>query len=379
MLKYSNRSFYENRLYHLGFNYFQKIGPMRLKRIEELFPSLADAWRADSQELIEAGLNPKISEEFVVWRKTFNLNGIPDILEKKQIHYCTWSETDYPEMLKEISAPPPILYYRGNLADPHDRKRLSVVGSRRPTAYAEKISATLLSIVATAGIEIVSGLALGVDTLAHCAALKAQGRTLAVLGSGLNDNCLYPRANRRLAADIVSSGGAIISEFPPDMPPYKQNFPQRNRIISGLSSCTLVVEARGKSGALITANYALEQNRDVLAIPGNIFSDLSTGPNQLIKAGARVITGVEDILENFQIRLEKKTIGAGENNNHRPNNKVEAIVYDLIKRAAARAEVITADEIIKKTELDTATINSTLSILEISGLAKNTGSGYALN
>jgi DNA processing protein len=364
--------------YYLGFSSFHKIGPINLRKLEDYFPDLETAWRAPGRELEQTGLNPKLSQEFVAWRRTFNLTQTAEELIKQGINYTTWHDDDYPMLLKEIAVPPPIIYYRGQL-NGQNNNRLAVVGSRRHSAYAEKVITETLPKLVRAGIEIVSGLALGVDTLAHQASLNNQGRTLAVLGSGLFPSNLYPKSNRFLAEKIIQNGGAIISEFSPDTPPYKQNFPQRNRIISGLAQATLVVEAPAKSGSLITASYALEQNREVLAVPGNIFSLLSAGPNNLIKSGAQVVTRAEDILEIFNLNVKNQTTKAPPVNDYRPANPAAALIYELIKQATERAEKITADEIVRQSQLDTATVNSTLSILEISGIAKKTESGYDLN
>jgi len=366
--------------YCLGFNQFGKIGPVIWRRLENYFPDLKSAWQASSLELEKAGLKSKLVTEFNQWRKTCNVFKLSEELIQEKINYLTWHDLSYPTILKEISAPPPVLYYQGKLPA-IDKKRLAVVGSRQHSAYAEKIIAELLPTIITNGIEIVSGLALGVDTLAHQTTLQAHGQTLAILGSGLKN--IYPSFNRRLANEIIYAGGTIISEFAPLTPPYKQNFPQRNRLIAGISQATLVIEAREKSGALITANYALEQNREVLAVPGNIFSEFSTGPNNLIRAGAATITSSEDILNFFsttsdpinnppqQSLLEKTNYFK-----YLPENKAEAIICEVIKRASERSEKITADEIIRHTHLDTATVNSTLSILEIKGVIKNWAGNY---
>jgi len=375
---------YNHREYHLGFSYFNKIGPVNLAKLENYFPNLAEAFWANSFNLIKAGLNSKLINEFILWRPSFCLEKTLNDLEKKQIHFITWHDQSYPKILKEIFAPPPILYFKGQL-NKGKKNRLAVVGSRKHSAYAEKIITELLAPVIKAGIEIVSGLALGVDSLAHQATINYQGTTIAILGSGLDANYLYPPSNRQLAEDIINSGGGLISEFPPATPPYKYNFPQRNRIISGLAQATLVIEAKAQSGSLITAHYALEQNREVAAIPGNIFSEFSLGTNNLIKLGAKMVTKAEDILEIFRLEnipLTTNQINANKIKKYQAyqtENKTEMLVYNLLKAAQERAEKISADEIIKKSNLDTAIINSTLSILEIKGLVKNDEFGYYLN
>ncbi|MFA5155667.1 MAG: DNA-processing protein DprA [Patescibacteria group bacterium] len=373
-----------DRLAYLGFNNFGRLGPTNIKRLENHFPDLATAWNASNSELSAAGLNHKIAAAFTVWRASCNPEAIAADLAKEGINYLNWHEAAYPVLLRNIPAAPPLLYYRGDLGRP-EANRLAVVGCRKPSAYAEKVIACLLPVIGDAGITIVSGLAVGVDTLAHRLALNLPGRTFAVLGSGLARHRLYPRANHYLADQIIRAGGAVISEFPPDTPPYRQNFPQRNRIIAGLAQATLVIEAGQKSGALITAAQALEQGREVMAIPGNIFSECSVGTNRLIGSGAKMITGAEDVLEIFSLNTRCRTDNQPATDNYRPAakyqpaNAAEAIIYDLLQAANARAETITADQIARKSKLDTSTINSTLSILEIAGIAKNTGSGYDLN
>lgn len=381
---------YENRHYYLTFSHFQKIGPINIKRLEKFFPDMHQAFFANIMELERAGIRPSLANDFIIWRKTpaASIENMINILEKEGISFITWNDPNYPAPLKEISSPPPVLYYKGRL-DNEIKTHLAVVGSRKFSAYGEKAIAELLPRVIESGINIISGLALGIDALAHQKALELKGKTWAVLGSGLDRKSIYPAANRRLAQEIIDSGGTLISEFPPGTPPLKQNFPQRNRIIAGLAQATLVIEAKEKSGALITADYALEENREVLAIPGNIFSEFSAGPNRLIKSGAKTITSSGDILEaygldnRFDNKSNKKIKANTKNSLSQPsfslNSETETLVYKLLKESSERAEKISADEIIRKTKLDTSVINSTLSILELRGIAKNSESGYDLN
>ncbi len=369
----------KDRKYYLAFSCFQKIGPTGFSHLENYFPDLHSAFQANYNDLLRAGLKTKLITEFIAWRKSFCLDQILEELKKERINFITWKEENYPQYLKEISNPPFVLYFKGSLGDSAAR-RLAVVGSRNHSSYGEKIVQSLVPHLTKNEIEIVSGLALGIDALAHQAAIEAGGRTLAVLASGLKDNDIYPYQNRALAKDIVKSGGALISEYPPGTPAYKQNFPLRNRLIAGLSQATLVVEAGQKSGSLITARYALEENREVLAVPGSIFSYFSIGTNWLVKSGAKTITEASDILEIFKISTEPlmSPQAATKINTFLGKTEAEKIIYAILKNVHDKSERITADEINKKTKLDMATINSTLSILEIEGLAENNGYSYDL-
>lgn len=366
----------------LGFSYFGKIGPKSMILLEKYFSSPSEAYTADSFNLEKAGIKYKLAASFIKWRKIFDLSAAEEELKKENIFFITWHNEKYPELLKEIPVPPFLLYYRGSLENLYgkDKNRLAIVGSREYSSYGEKTIKEFCSDLIENGIEVISGLALGIDTLAHRGTIDSKGITIAVLGTGVNSAGIYPYANRRLAEEIITKGGVIISEFPPNTKPLPQNFPQRNRIISGLAQATLVIEAKEKSGSLITADFALNQNREVLAIPGNIFAKFSEGTNNLIKSGAKVVTKVEDILEVFRLegdkilkrkKLEKQKIIL--------NNKIEKIIYDLLKRANVRAEKITVDEIAQTSKLDTSVINSTLSILELRGIAKSDGISYDIN
>jgi len=366
----------------LGFSHFSKIGPQKIIKLEKYFGSPAKAFWASALELERAGINSPLINEFTKWRANFNPETVEASLKQEQIEYITYNNIRYPSILKEIAAPPYIIYYRGNvkLLSAINYQSLAVVGSRKHSAYGEKIISNLLPAVIENRIMIISGLALGIDALAHKIALGCNGATIAVLGSGLDRASIYPPANRSLAAQIINSGNLLISEFPPLTPPLKQNFPQRNRIISGLCQATLVIEADLKSGSLITANYALEQNREVLAIPGNIFSDYSCGTNNLLKLGAKTITEASDILEIFDIET-----AVASSKKRGPKEKIlfssepEKVIYQIISRAHERGEKISIDEIINLSKLDTSVINSTLTILELRGVAKYDGIGYDIN
>jgi len=267
-------------------------------------------------------------------------------------------------LLKEIYTPPALLYLRGKI-EPRDEFSLGIVGTRKLSAYGQQATPFIAAELARAGLTIISGLAKGIDTLAHRAALSAGGRTIAVLGSGLNKTNIYPFSNRRLAEEI-SRKGAVISEFPLGTQPLAQHFPQRNRIISGLSLGILVIEAPERSGALITAKDALEQNRDVFAIPGPIFAQNSFGTNNLIKMGAKLVGQANDILEELNLSLltepssvDKKII---------PDNQEEALILKQLSE-----EPIHIDKIIKQTKLSTAIVNSNLTLMEMKGKVRNLG------
>jgi DNA processing protein len=284
-------------------------------------------------------------------------------LEKENIKIITINDALYPKLLKEIHNPPPLLYYQGKLEK--DEYTLAVVGSRKHTSYGQRLTADMVKKLAGNNLTIVSGLALGIDSLAHSATLEAGGRTIAVLGTGLDKQSIYPSANKYLAEKIVAEDGCLFSEFPLGTPPLKHHFPQRNRIISGLSLGTLVIEAGEKSGALITAFIALDQNREVFAIPGSIYSPASEGPNKLIKLGAKAVNSAEDIIESLNLSQATEHIKAKEIVGETAEEKTIIPFLDH--------EPKHIDELIRLTKLDTSTINSTLTIMEMKGMIKNLG------
>ncbi len=285
--------------YFNAFNLIGNIGPIAFKKILNYFGSLDIAWQSGINEFKQAGLNQSIVEQIMKQRPKINPDYEMEKLEKEKIGLITIQDESYPKLLKEIYAPPVILYIRGSFK-PNDNFSLGVVGTRKLSNYGQQITPIITSKLSKAGITIVSGLAKGIDTIAHQTAIKNNGRTIAVLGSGIDSKSVYPAINKYLAEKIVENG-AVISEFPINTKPLAQNFPQRNRIISGLSLGILVIEAPEKSGAMITARNALEQNRDVFAIPGDILSNNSLGPNSLIKMGAKLVTKTSDILEELNL------------------------------------------------------------------------------
>ncbi|MBN2853958.1 DNA-processing protein DprA, partial [Patescibacteria group bacterium] len=288
----------------------------------------------------------------------------------------------------EIYDPPTIIYYKGNL-DFNNDKGLAIVGSRKHSAYGEKVIDSLLKDLSSSKLTVISGLASGIDSLAHEKALENNLKTIAVLGTSLEEENIFPAENFSLAKSILANNGALVSEFPPKTKGFKQNFPMRNRIISGLSQAVLVIEAKERSGSLITVNQALDQGREVMTIPGNIFSEFSSGTNKLLASGARLITKGEDVLDFFLNKnliedksreiIKKDILLLKKKPEIKLENKNEEIVYDLIKIADERAEKINTEEIVKKTKLDIATINSTLSILELKSLIKKSYNNYNLS
>jgi len=280
----------------IALNMVEGLGPITIKRLIDFFGSAEKALRADAGQLrqIEGIGQEKAARVSQALRGTDASAEIAAI-EKGRFTVITLSDPAYPEPLKQIYDPPPLLYVKGDMAR-EDRHAIAVVGARRCSHYGITTSERLASQIAGVGLTVVSGMARGIDTAAHRGALKAGGRTIAVLGSGLSR--IYPAENTRLAEEIADSG-AVISEFPLSMGPQKTNFPLRNRLISGLSLGVVVVEAARKSGSLITAAQALEQGRVVFAVPGRIDSFASRGTHQLIKDGAKLVESVEDICEEF--------------------------------------------------------------------------------
>ena len=290
-------------------------------------------------------------------------------MTKDVIREISINQKEYPQLLKQIHDPPEILYVRGNI-NVLDTQALAVVGTRKISEYGKLATPHIVSDLSASGLTIISGMAHGVDTLAHKAALDAGGLTVAVLGTGIDDVTIYPADNLGLAHRIIRSGGAIISEYPPGTHGTPFSFPKRNRIISGMSCGVVVIEADEKSGSLITARCALDQNRDVFAVPGSIFSKSSRGTNEIIKKGAKLISLAEDILEEYDIQISAK---GGSASGGKAGDEIEEKILAVLSEADGQ---ITADEIIRQSGVEAQTVNAKLVIMEINKTIKKIGDKY---
>lgn len=281
-----------------------------------------------------------------------------------KIKKVTFNSPDYPEQLQEIPSPPKVLYFKGELNSISQMPRLAVVGSRKVTPYGKSITGQLVRECASKGITIISGLALGVDSLAHHAALEAGAKTIAVLPCGLDK--IYPAQHHQLAARILEQGGALISEYEEGMPPLLQNFVARNRIVSGLADAVLITEAAERSGTLHTAQFALDQGRTVMAVPGNITSPYSRGTNNLIKAGALPVTSSEDILNilNVSVKVSDKVDILG-------GTEEETILLKLLASGISGSA-----ELLSSSQLAPQIFNQSLTMLEINGRIRPLGAGH---
>lgn len=347
--------------YWVGFNIVRGIGPMRFRALVDHFGDLEKAWHADARELKTAGLDRRALESLMTTRSTISLDGEMEKIERQGARVLTWDDPAYPPRLLNIYNPPPVLYVKGEILS-EDQWAVAVVGTRRATVYGKEAARWIAGDLARNRVTIVSGLARGIDSEAHRAALDAGGRTIAVLGSGID--IIYPAESRRLAQAVVERG-ALVSEYAIGTPPEAGNFPPRNRIISGLSLGVVIVEAGERSGALITGDFALEQGREVFAVPGNIFRRKSMGTNKLIQQGAKPVLSVEDVLEELNLTMVSKQAGVRA---VVPENETEATLLEYIT-----AEPIHVDEIGEKSGLPIAQVSSTLALMELKGMVRQVG------
>ena len=352
------------REYLVALSSYLYFGPARIKLLIDYFGSAKSAYKASEKSLISIGLKDDRVADFIKYRNEFELKSYFDRLKKLKINFLTIKDADYPQNLVDLDSAPPVLYIKGSLK-PSDSNSVAVVGTRKMTFYGKEVTEKFVSELASLGITIVSGLALGVDACAHKACLDEEGRTIAVLASGLD--IITPGGNTALAKRIVEGRGALVSEYPLGHPPLRTNFASRNRIISGLSRAVLVIEGARASGTLLTASSAAEQGRPVFAVPGQITSPMSAAPLFLIANGAKMATSVKDILEELNMEL---SVNHEKMENIMPRTKEEQSLSKIITN-----EPVHLDEIVRISGLNVADISARLTIMELKGLVRNLGGG----
>jgi len=351
----------DDKKYWIGFNLIKGIGAVRMQNLVAYFGDLESAWNASPNELAESGLGAKLIEKVVGARKDINLDQVWAKIEAQGIKILTWADEEYPNRLREIDQPPPILYIRGEYLQ-DDLFAVAIVGTRKVTAYGRQVTEEIASFLASNGISVISGLARGVDAIAHQSALRAGGRTIAILGSGVDK--IYPPEHRGLA-DQIKERGAIISDYAVGTPPDASNFPPRNRIISGLSLAVVVIEAAETSGALITAEFAAEQGREIFAVPGSILAPQSKGTNRLIQKGALPLLTPDDLMQALDLTR------IGEHKSARkviPTDETEAKVLSVLS-----SEPLHVDEIRNQAGLPIEKISATLALMELKGMVRQVG------
>ncbi len=351
--------------YLLSLHSINGLGPIRLSALLKHFQDPKIIWELDANLLLKSGLPKSVVENFTQFKKSITPLQYLEYIQSCGIKFVTIYDQNYPTLLSQIPNPPIVLFFRGQFPDNMDQS-VGVVGTRRITSYGKIVTEKFSQALASSGIIIVSGLARGVDSVAHQSTIDAKGQTIAVLGGGLNK--IFPSENLKLAQNIIDLGlGAVVSEFPPDFPSLPQNFPARNRIISGLSRGVLVTEADAGSGSLITAKEALDQGREVYAIPGPITSQYSKGPSLLIKQGAKLVTEPEEILEDLGIH---RSVIRDRRSDYSELSETEKKVLDLLI-----GEQRQVDEICRVLNSQASQVSACLIKMEIKGLIKNIGGG----
>lgn len=382
-----------DRPYWLAFSAFPGVGPVRFALLLSHFGSAKKAWHASTEDLLKINFGEKLTAKFSAFRRAFDVEGYARRVKDLEIATVILTDEKYPLLLKQISDPPFVLYIKGRKSSTRSdlglglssntfqgptltrggqsatvarknwdiSKSIAVVGTRKITSYGREVTKLLTEQLVAAGLTIVSGLAFGVDAQAHQTAIESDGKTIAVLGCGVD--CVNPPSNKWLYEKIINGNGIVVSEMPLSHEPTRGLFPARNRIISGLSLGVLVTEGAQDSGSLITASNAAEQGREVFAVPGPITSSLSKGPTSLIKKGAKLVATVEDILEEFQMSNVKYQIS----NRTKGSTEEERII------AIIENEPVHFDEIVRLSGMETGRIGGLLSVMEIKGMVRNVG------
>ena len=349
--------------YWIAFHRVNRLGRVRFGVLESHFGELKHAWEASESELRASRLDDRTIAEIIRTRADADPIDELERLERHKVVAYTWHDPEYPARLRQIDDMPPVLYVKGTLK-PEDEISLAVVGTRKATTYGREVTREFVRDLVPAGLTITSGLALGIDTIAHHAALQAGGRTIAVLGSGVD--IIYPTKNVDLSREIADNG-ALISDYPIGIPPLKEHFPRRNRIMSGISLGTLVIEGNEKSGALITARQALDQNREVFAVPGSALAERSRGPNLLIQRGeAKLVLHAEDILQELNMPQGDKQLNLP--STPEPVDEEQAAVLRLLSHSPVHI-----DEIYRASGMSMPEVSSTLTMLELNDLVRQVG------
>lgn len=344
------------------------VGTAAFNYLLKHFKTLKNFWQVSDEKIRELRLELKTRETIINFRKTVDPKVYLEKVYSQGIKVVSLVGRDYPANLRSISDAPPVLYFKGEIR-PEDDLAIAVVGARYATAYGRQVTEKLVSELAMSGLTIVSGLARGIDSFAHRAALEVGGRTIAVLGCGVD--LIYPPENKKLAEEIIKNG-AIVSEFPLGFPAVPSNFPARNRIVSGLSLGVLVTEGAIDSGSLITAGQAAEQGREVFAVPGPINSKMSEGANKLIKEGVHPVTALDDILEVLDIERQRQKLGVKDAKESplQVNDKSQAKILEILDGGTKHIDLI-----VREAAMPVEKVSSTLSMMELAGFVKNYGSG----
>lgn len=349
----------DDLVYWIAWHRSPKMGATRFAHLRRAFSSLKEAWHAPAAHLKQVGFDDNLVAELVNHRQQTDVNKSWQEIADRKLNVVTVADDNYPKLLQQINDPPPVLYYRGNWPC-LDFPALAAVGSRQISSYGQQAVAKLIPPLAQSGLTIVSGLAYGVDAACHQATLSVAGKTAAIMACGLDQ--IYPAANRYLAQKIIDAGGLLLTEFSPGVMPLTHHFPLRNRIIAGLCRATLVIEAAAVSGALITAKLALEYNREVFVVPGNITSPLSVGTNALIKLGATPVMTPDDILSAYNLTPFTRAQA-------RPS--LDELSEQILKLIID--EPLHSDDIARQIGQPAGDVIAKLTLLEVAGLIKDSG------
>lgn len=360
----------------MAFSTVPGIGAARLKLLIEFFGSAELAWKSSERQIRETGLPKNVVAEFLQTRNKLGVDQYMQNLNKRGIKYVTIESSDYPQRLKNIPDAPNVLFLKSNFSIEQFniltmQKIIGVVGTRKMTSYGKEVTEQLVTGLVSNGFTIVSGMALGVDGVAHGTTINLGGKTVAVLGAGVD--IIYPLEHRALYNSILEHGGSIVSEVAPEKTVIRGIFPARNRIISGLCEAVLVTEGALDSGSLITAKAALDQGREVFAIPGPINSAMAEGTNYLIKQGAKMVTSVDDILEGLGYETKVVNSGTMDRKKVTGDTPEEQKIIDLLM-----LEPLDFDELIRKSGYKNSSLGAILSLLEIKGKLKFDNRFYRL-